>query len=67
MSVLRFEDVGCQRGGRMLFAGIGFVLAAGGALCVTGPNGVGKSSLIRIAAGLLRPVEGAVTREGVDA
>ena len=64
MSVLRFEDVGCQRGGRMLFEGIGFALAASEALCVAGPNGVGKSSLIRIAAGLLRPVDGAVTRKG---
>ena len=58
---LAFRDVACVRGGRMLFSGVSFDLAPGDAATVTGPNGIGKSSLIRIAAGLLPPFEGAVT------
>ncbi|MES2420406.1 MAG: heme ABC exporter ATP-binding protein CcmA [Pseudomonadota bacterium] len=45
----------------MLFSGVSFDLGPGDAAVVTGPNGIGKSSLIRIAAGLLAPFEGAVT------
>lgn len=56
-----------MRGGRMLFAGVSVALGAGGAALVSGPNGVGKSSLIRIAAGLLCPAAGAVTRDGAVA
>ena len=52
---LAFRDVACVRGGRLLFSGVSFDLAPGDAAIVTGPNGVGKSSLIRIAAGLLAP------------
>ena len=60
MTGLIFNGVTCARGGRVLFENLSFAVAPGGALIVTGPNGVGKSSLIRIAAGLLRPVAGSV-------
>ncbi len=61
---LAFRRVACDRGGRRLFDDVSFELAAGDAAVVAGPNGVGKSSLIRIAAGLLPPAEGAVTATG---
>ncbi len=61
MTELAFDGVACTRGGRLLFAHVSFALGGGDALIVSGPNGVGKSSLIRIAAGLLSPSSGAVT------
>jgi heme exporter protein A len=61
---LSFTDVTCARGGRILFSGISFALGAGEALTIGGPNGVGKSSLLRVAAGLLRAEAGVVTRDG---
>lgn len=63
MSGLAFRDVSCARGGRLLFEGLGFALAAGQAALVTGPNGAGKSSLIRMAAGLLAPAAGTIEGE----
>lgn len=60
MTLLALRGVVCMRGGRTLFEGLDLMLAAGDAAVVTGPNGVGKSSLIRIAAGLLRPAAGDV-------
>jgi heme exporter protein A len=64
---LAFEGVACLRGGRLLFEGLGFALAPGEAALVTGLNGAGKSSLIRIAAGLLAPAAGTVTGDGARA
>lgn len=61
---LAAHDLACRRGDRVLFRGLGFALAQGEALHLAGPNGVGKSSLIRILAGLLRPLAGTVEREG---
>ena len=60
--LLAMRDVAGWRGGRMLFEGVTLALAEGQAAVVTGPNGVGKSSLLRIAAGLLPPRAGAVRR-----
>ena len=60
--LLEVRDATLVRGGRILFEGLNLALAAGEAALVTGPNGVGKSSLLRLAAGLLRPAAGTVQR-----
>ena len=57
-------DLACRRGHRLLFRGLSFSLAPGEALQVAGANGVGKSSLLRLLAGLGRPFSGTVQREG---
>ena len=56
------DGLAARRGGRAIFADLSFAVDAGDALIVTGPNGVGKSTLLRICAGLLPPFEGHVTR-----
>ena len=57
-------DLACRRGDRVLFAGLSLSLSAGAALQVAGANGIGKSSLIRILAGLASAYAGRVEREG---
>lgn len=60
-------DIACRRGDRILFRGLSLSLGAGGIVHLAGPNGIGKSSLIRILAGLLRPYAGTVERAGAVA
>jgi len=48
----------CERGERTLFAGLEFAVAAGSMLRVAGPNGTGKTSLLRVLAGDRSPDEG---------
>ena len=60
--LLSFEAVTLRRGGRLLFEGLDLRLGPGETLHVTGRNGSGKSSLIRLAAGLLRAEAGRVER-----
>jgi len=57
-------DIACRRGDRILFRGLSFGLSSGEVVHLAGPNGIGKSSLIRILAGLLRPYAGTVERTG---
>jgi heme exporter protein A len=59
-------DLTCVRGGREVFSGLGFTVAAGEALIVTGRNGAGKSSLLRLVAGLLRIARGRLDIAGGD-
>lgn len=60
--LLSIDGVTCLRGGRLLFEGLDLSLAPGEGVHVTGANGTGKSSLIRIAAGLLEPAAGNLSR-----
>jgi heme exporter protein A len=60
--LLMFEEIACARGGRLLFEGLNLQLRSGEAAVVEGPNGVGKSSMLRIAAGLLAPSAGRIER-----
>ena len=57
----------CVRGGREVFSGLNFEAAAGELLAVTGRNGSGKTSLLRLIAGLLPPAGGSLGLEGGDA
>jgi heme exporter protein A len=61
---LTADRLTCVRGGRQVFAGLSFALGSGEALMVTGPNSAGKSSLLRMIAGLLRPVSGSLSLSG---
>jgi heme exporter protein A len=61
---LAAEEIACHRGDRVLFARLSFALGPGQALQIAGANGTGKSSLMRIAAGLLAPFAGQIASSG---
>ncbi|GGF06669.1 heme ABC exporter ATP-binding protein CcmA [Stappia taiwanensis] len=57
------DTLACDRGGRRVFSDLSLSLASGHALVVRGPNGVGKSSLLRVIAGLVQPAAGQLAVE----
>jgi len=58
--MLEAAHLTCQRGERTLFTGLSFTLSAGELLQVAGPNGSGKTSLLKLLCGLSPPLEGTV-------
>jgi heme exporter protein A len=63
---LSTTDLACRRGGREVFAGVSFSVAAGESLTIRGRNGAGKSSLLRMVVGLVRIAGGRLSLEGGD-
>ncbi len=61
------RGVRCVRGGREVFSGLDFEARSGEAIAVTGPNGSGKTSLLRLVAGLLSMAGGSIDLEGGEA
>ncbi|GAB4290810.1 MAG: heme ABC exporter ATP-binding protein CcmA [Roseovarius sp.] len=57
---LELRDLAVARGGVRVLEGVNLVLAAGRALVLRGPNGIGKTTLLRTVAGLQPPLAGAV-------
>jgi heme exporter protein A len=57
----------CVRGGREVFSGLDFEAVSGEAVAVVGRNGSGKTSLLRLIAGLLIPAGGTIVLDGGDA
>lgn len=64
---LSATGLACRRGNRLLFKGLAFEVAGGEIVWLRGRNGRGKTSLLRLAAGLARPEDGEILRDGVAA
>ena len=66
MSGLRFDGVDFAHDGVPALVGVNFAAPAGKLTAIMGPSGCGKSTLIGLAAGLLTPDRGRVSRESDD-
>ena len=61
VTAISAENLACVRGGRRLFRGLSLNASAGALFVIEGPNGSGKTSLLRILAGFMAPAEGEVS------
>lgn len=66
MRAIEGLNLGCERGSRRLFSKLDFSAGLGELIEVRGPNGSGKTSLLRIICGLATPAEGEVRWHGTN-
>jgi heme exporter protein A len=64
--MLEVTNLDCVRGDRTLFKGLNFLVNEGEAIELRGPNGSGKTSLLRILCGLATPAQGEVRWNGTN-
>ena len=62
--MLEAHDISARRGFTRLFSGLSFKVQAGEALVITGANGTGKTTLLRMLAGLSAPASGTLSWNG---
>lgn len=67
MASVQLSDVSFGYGERSLFCGLDLELAQGKVTSIIGPNGCGKSSLLKLASGICKPWEGSIRVLGHDA
>ena len=59
--VLEAKSLACERGGKLIFKDLSFLVRSGEVVELRGPNGAGKSSLLRLLAGLNKSLSGSLT------
>jgi NitT/TauT family transport system ATP-binding protein len=62
--LVRFDEVAIHLGGREILSPTTLSIARGEFVCVIGPSGCGKTTLLRAAAGFIKPTKGQVIRAG---
>lgn len=67
MGALEFDNVVFGYGGSLLFDGFSASFPTGSINCIVGPNGCGKSTLAKLAMGMVKPTSGRVRIAGRDA
>ena len=60
MSFFKAKNISCIRGNKLLFKNLNFKLFSGELLLIKGANGSGKTSLLKILSGLLKPISGSI-------
>ena len=64
--MIRLQHISMSYGGREILRDVSADIAAGRITAVMGPNGCGKTTLLRLIGGLLEPTAGTVTVDGRD-
>ena len=65
-SIVEVRDVHYSIGGRAIFSGLSLRIARGRITAIMGPSGTGKTTLLKLITGPVRPDKGQVLFDGID-